>query len=382
MLADKKQKTLLIQIGLFLVTLMTTTLAGAEWVTGKSFIFGPERLGLDQLYMGLEYSIPFLFILTCHEFGHYFTARYYRIPVTLPFYIPFWLGFLGGPSIGTMGAFIRIKGLIASRKQFFDVGIAGPLAGFVVALGVMYYGYTHLPPQEYVFQVHPEYQQYGLDYEKYVYQDLEMDYRLGKNLLMLFFEKYVATHPERIPNSSEMWHYPWLLAGFLALLFTAINLIPVGQLDGGHVLYGLIGYKMHRKISPIIFYIFLLYAGLGLVHPYDSPDKLVFNLPLYFLFLFFTVGKANKTNKDRAMVAIGIIAIQFLINYIYPTWEGYQGWLLFAFVIGRFLGVYHPPALYDHPLDWKRKVLGWLALIIFILCFSPKPIEFVVNTGI
>jgi membrane-associated protease RseP (regulator of RpoE activity) len=378
---EKSRKTLLIQSGLFILTVLTTTMAGAEWISGKFLLFGEDKLSWSHFFMGFEYSIPFLLILTCHEFGHYFTARYYKIQTTLPYYIPFWMGFIAGPSIGTMGAFIRIKSLIKTRKQYFDVGIAGPLAGFVVALGVLYYGYTNLPPQEYIFQIHPEYEQYGLDYPDFVYQDLEVDFQLGTNLLILLFEKYVATHPERIPNASEMWHYPWLLAGFLALLFTALNLIPIGQLDGGHILYGLIGIKAHRMVSPIIFYIFLIYAGLGLINPFQPTEELIFNLPLYFLFLFFTVGKANKTNKDRIMVALGIIAIQFLISYLYPTWEGYQGWLLFGFILGRFLGVYHPPALYDQPLDLKRKVLGWISLLIFVLCFSPKPIV-IIGTGI
>jgi Zn-dependent protease len=99
-----------------------------------------------------------LSILTAHEFGHYFVALYYRVKVTLPYYIPLPPGFM----FGTMGALIRMKSPVYSNKQNFDIGIAGPLAGFVVAIVFLGYGYSHLPPLEYVFQFHPEYQQYGL----------------------------------------------------------------------------------------------------------------------------------------------------------------------------------------------------------------------------
>ena len=150
------------------LTLITTTLSGAEWITQK-YIFLPEPFGMtwSDFIKGFEYSIPFLLILTCHEFGHYLTARHYKIDVSLPFYIPFWLPIFG--TIGTFGAMIRIREKIKSRTQYFDVGIAGPLAGFVVALGVLYYGFTHLPPPEHIYDVHPEYEVFGKDYGEYVY---------------------------------------------------------------------------------------------------------------------------------------------------------------------------------------------------------------------
>ena len=138
----------------------------------------------------MYYSIPFLTILTVHEFGHYLTAKYHNVKVTLPFYIPLWLGFIPLPfTIGTAGAFIRIKEMIHSRKQYFDIGIAGPLAGFVVAVLVLTYGFTHLPPPEYIFEIHPEYKEYGLNYEDYVYDLLPGYLVMGDNLLFMFFEK-------------------------------------------------------------------------------------------------------------------------------------------------------------------------------------------------
>ena len=133
---QSKFRTALIHGGLFIVTFVTTTLAGAEWVYGRS-VLAPDFTWID-FQNGLWYSVPFLLILTVHEFGHYFTAIYHRVRTTLPFYIPFyfpWIPFL----LGTMGAVIRIKSRIISNKQHFDIGLAGPLAGLMVAVAVLIY---------------------------------------------------------------------------------------------------------------------------------------------------------------------------------------------------------------------------------------------------
>ena len=149
-LATKKRKRY-IHLILFLVTLVTTTLSGTWWIYGRNFL-DPALTGQDVID-GLYFSIPFLLILSVHEFGHYFTAKYYNIDVTLPYFIPFIPFDL---SIGTFGAVIRIKSKIESNTQNFDVGIAGPLAGFVIALLVLYYGFTHLPEKEHIYNIHPE----------------------------------------------------------------------------------------------------------------------------------------------------------------------------------------------------------------------------------
>ena len=111
-----------------------------------------------------------------------------------------------------------------------------------MALIVLFYGFTHLPPPEYIFQIHPEYEQHGLNYAEIVYKnqpDTIIDVTIGKNLLFAFFENYVAD-PARVPNAHEIMHYPFLFAGYLSLMFTCLNLLPIGQLDGGHVVYGLV----------------------------------------------------------------------------------------------------------------------------------------------
>ncbi len=367
----KKSKNLL-HVGLFLTTFVCTTFAGAEWISGKSFLF--SGLTWEEMLGGLHYSVPFLAILTAHEFGHYFAAKYYHLKVTLPYYIPVW--FFGlGPSIGTMGAFIQIKSPLRSRQEFFDVGVAGPLAGFVLAVGVIYYGFTHLPPIEYVFAIHPEYAVHGADYAKYVFDDVPEGaaFALGTNLLFEFFKYAVVEDPSLIPPPQEMIHYPYLLAGFLACFFTALNLIPIGQLDGGHILYGLIGYKRNRIASLCLFVCFIYFAGLGLFSTAEPLDTLALYSPVYVLYLFWTFRRAFPDPWHVAALAMGIYTAQFLTVSFFPTVEGYPGWLLFGFLIGRVLGIYHPPALHDAPLDTKRKLIGWLSLLIFILCFSPTP---------
>ncbi|GAB2589569.1 site-2 protease family protein [Spirosoma areae] len=348
---------------------------------GRLFIpfEGMEPLGWAEFVAGFQFSVPFLAILTVHEFGHYLTAKANRVRVTLPYYIPLWFGI--GQSIGTLGAFIRIQDFISSRRKYFDIGIAGPLAGFVLALVVLWYGFTHLPPPEFIFTIHPDYQKWGLDYGRYAYQNLPPGgaFGLGDNLLFSFFKTYVAD-PARVPHPYEMVHYPYLLAGYLALFFTSLNLIPIGQLDGGHILYGLIGPKRFRWVAPVLFIGFVFYAGLGIYKPADfavPSDEAFFTelgyFALYVAFLFLTFSRISETRMTSLLVTLSVVAAQLVVSWWQPQVEGYSGFLVFAFVLGRFLGVYHPPTELEERLDLKRQVLGWIALIVFVLCFSPRP---------
>lgn len=387
-------KKILIHLGLFIICLLTTTLAGAEWLYGSPLFDG--KMTLERFLRGFEFSIPFLLFLTCHEFGHYFVAKWHKVRVTLPFYIPLWLGF--SFTIGTAGAFIQIRQAIKSRKEFFDIGIAGPLVGFVVALGILYYGFTHLPSQDYVLEMNPNYKidfpegysKYGNEYWEYAYKypdrspfreqnlvgkDIEA-LVIGKSLLFLFFENYVASDPSKVPHVYEIIHYPLLFAGFLALLFTALNLIPIGQLDGGHILYGLIGRKNHQIISPILFVTFVFYAGMGMITPYQPISDLLYYIPLYVFGLYFVFSKTLEGRRNILLLSMGVFTIQFVLALFLPNLVGYNGWFVFIFLLGRVLGVYHPPAQEERPLSLGRKILGWLALIIFIISFSPKPIDF------
>jgi membrane-associated protease RseP (regulator of RpoE activity) len=374
---NQRVKTNLIHLSLFMVTLVTTTMAGAEWTHGKS-VFMPGY-SLADFASGLPYSLSFLLILTAHEFGHYFTALYYRVKTTLPFYIPL-------PPLpfffGTLGALIRIKSPIPSRQQNFDIGIAGPLAGFVVAVAILFYGFATLPPPEYIFQFHPEYEQFGLDYASHVYNPEFLkpgtaDIILGKNLIYTFFEKLTGD-PVRVPNAHEIIHYPLLFAGYLSLIFTCLNLIPIGQLDGGHVLYGLIGYTWHKRVASVLYMLFVIYTGLGYVSPGEPTDDLLWKIPvgIGFLYLCFTGYKLQA--KDTLVLALSVFVSLFLLALFFPALKGSMSWWPFVLLLGRFVGVAHPPSLIEEPLTLGRKILGWLALIIFILCFTPDPLQVIV----
>jgi len=277
-----------------------------------------------------------------------------------------------------MGAFIRIKDLIQSRKEYFDIGIAGPLAGFVIAIFVLTYGFTHLPDAEYIFNIHPEYKEYGMDYEKYVYEDQEMIFVVGDNLLFLFFENYVAD-PDKVPNNYEMYHYPWLFAGYLALFFTALNLLPIGQLDGGHVIYGLFGYKNSRTISRVLFILLVGISGVGLIPVGPINFDFLLNAAFYLLFLYLALHHFEKDLWKRLLYIIWIMTIQIIALNYFPAASEYGLYMMFAFLIGRFLGIDHPKAIIDRPLDLKRKIVGWIALVIFIISFTPRPLYLEIN---
>lgn len=374
---SENNRTLSIQLLLLVITLITTTLAGAEWMFGNLFVFVENRMGWEEFLQGFHFSIPFLGVLTIHEFGHYFVARRHQVRVSLPYYIPLWFGI--SPSIGTMGAFIRIKDVVQSRIKFFDIGIAGPLAGFAAALGVLWYGFTHLPPPEHIFTIHPEYLDHGLNYAHFVYENPAGNIALGDNILFWLFKTYVAD-PELVPHRFEIIHYPYLFAGYLALFFTSLNLLPLGQLDGGHILYGMIGKKWFDKVVPALFILFVAYSGLGLYTLSDFAGMsdsefyaALFSLTVYAGFLFICFRKIFENPLNAVIVSLAIVLLQLGFSYFKPDWAGYPGFLFFLFILGRFLGITHPETTDNRPLGAGRFVLGIVALAVFVLCFSPKP---------
>jgi membrane-associated protease RseP (regulator of RpoE activity) len=368
---------ILIQVFLFILTFVTTTLSGTEWVYARSVFDSDPYTWIDFLH-GMRFSVPFLLILTVHEFGHYFTAMWHRIRTSLPYYIPIPPIAL---SIGTLGAIIRIRDRVYSNIQHFDIGLAGPLAGFIIALGILFYGFRTLPPPDYIYQFHPEYKAYGDNYKDYVYSETylkehpnEIDLVFGTNLLFMFFEKFVAD-PGRVPNPHEMMHYPVLMAGFIALFFTSLNLLPIGQLDGGHVIYGLFGRNGHRIIATVSFLALLIYSGLGYASVTDDMDKLSWLIPTGILFYFLCLGGLKLPMRQTLMYALSIVAFLVLMSWLFPHLKGFSGWLFFALLVGRLLGVRHPPSEVEMPLTRGRKILGWICLFIFIVSFSPVPIS-------
>lgn len=350
--------------------MVTTTIAGAEWTFQRSIFM--EDYSWSDFLSGLPFSISFIGILTIHEFGHYFMARYHGIKVSLPYYIPLPPFPL---SIGTMGAIIRLRQRVPTTIQNFDIGVAGPLAGFVFALGILIYGFTHLPDASYIFTIHPEYVQYGMNYAEHVYQPREdvLDIVVGKNILFVLLAEVFAD-PAKLPNPHEIIHYPFLFAGFLALVFTSLNLLPIGQLDGGHVLYGLVGYRHHKRIATIVYLALIFYAGLGVIHPTMPLNDLLLYIPMYLFFLYLCFKGLKLSKRDTIMYAFVIFTLQFVLVSFFPLMQGYPGWLLFAFMLGRFLGIDHPPCLIEMPLDPYRKLIGWIALLIFIASFTPSPL--------
>ena len=178
-----------------------------------------------------------------------------------------------------------------------------------------------------------------------------------------------------MPAMSEVIHYPYLFAGFLALFFTALNLLPIGQLDGGHVIFGLFP-KRHKEISLVAFILFIGYAGLGIISPYSSVEDLMLWIPLYVGFLFICFGKSGLSMQNRITLALSIAAIQYGLVYFKPELQGYQGWLFYGFLLGRIMGLRHPEVSGFRQLDTTRKILGILAIVVFILCFSPEPFIF------
>lgn len=366
-------KQYLIQGALFITTFITITLYGAQWVYGRSILM--EDYSWKDFLSGMEFSVPFLLVLTVHEFGHYFTAMYHKVKATLPYYLPLPPVFI---MPGTLGAVIRIKDKVRSNVHHFDIGLAGPLAGFLVALAILIYGFLTLPPADYIFTIHPEYKEFGLQYADHVYKAEYIakreitDLQFGSNLLFELL-KLLVDDPARIPNPHELMHYPLLMVGFFSLFFTSMNLLPIGQLDGGHITYGLFGSKRHKQIATTFFVLLLFYSGLGMVTPYNK-DALIWAVPLTVGFYYVCMGALQVSATNRIMYALILFAVQFILAWIFPTLTGYSGWLLFGFIVSRFVGIQHPPSEIEVPLDSTRVILGWITLLIFILCFSPAPI--------
>lgn len=248
---------------------------------------------LDPLAKGLLFTFTLLTILGAHELGHYFACRHYGIRATLPFFIP------APPTItlfGTFGAVIKIKEPIRSRRALFDIGIAGPLAGFAFALPAAVVGLifaTPAPPA--------------------AVSAASSGIQFNDPLLFILVSKLLA-----LPKWIE-WN-PIYWAAWGTLLVTALNLFPVGQLDGGHVIYAIAGPRTHTWISRIV--------ALG-------------------------------------CAALAVISIVLNQPPVYLLW---------TFVLLFLMKVGHPPVSEEEPLGKARVALAIFALLVFLLCFMPFPI--------
>jgi membrane-associated protease RseP (regulator of RpoE activity) len=274
---------------LLALTLLTTTIVGV--VLAQSFQTN-RPLDYDQylsvfailesrpllLLDGLAFSITLMTILLAHELGHYFVCRYYGIDASLPYFLPF-------PSpIGTLGAFIRIRSPIYTRQALFDVGIAGPLAGFIVLVPALVI---------------------GIAYSKVVPGIAERgDLTFGVPAIQRVLE-ILRFHGVR---SADISLHPVARAAWVGILATALNLLPIGQLDGGHILYAFTGSR-HKLLSQIFV---LALVPLGIFY---SHSWLVWAALLFFFGLRHPViYDATKLDKNRA--ALGLVALSiFLLTF-------------------------------------------------------------------
>ena len=308
------------------VTLFTTTLAGTLFPFGRSaslpeiadpqslneavhllvslpLLYGSFVVGaLNDLFTkpgflidGLSFSLSLLFILVCHEMGHYIACRIYRVDATLPFFLP--TPPMIGPA-GTFGAFIKILSPMPSRRAVFDIGVAGPIAGFITLIPIALIGLATMEvatPQQLA--------------------NTQGALTFTDPLLMRIFAPVFGIDLKfRIGNA-------FYFAAWVGLLVTALNLIPSGQLDGGHAIYAVLGEKIHYWTGRVAFVVMAVLSVLGFYF-YGSPSG-------------------------------------FLITII----------------LGIMMRIRHPAPWDQTPLDAKRKAIAILTLIIFALCFVPFPIQ-------
>lgn len=307
----KKKNNYLFHIGLFLLTFITTTLGGVYWG-------GNDPYNISNFTLGLTYSCLILFIISAHEFGHYFAAKIHKVDVTLPYYIPFPFLFLN--PFGTMGAVIRMRSAASTRKALFDIGVSGPIAGWIASVIILIIGFTTLPSIEFLFKIHPDYAMNGV---------LVQGETFGYSILFKSFEWLFASPSGFMPPMNEVYHYPFLCAGWFGLLITALNMMPAGQLDGGHISYTMFGSKSSSIIGHVVVGILFIMGVIGL-------------LPLIDINVDF--GSVN--------------------------------WLVWALLITFVIKIPHPPTV-NHdpePLSKTRMAIGWFTFLILILSFAPVPI--------
>jgi membrane-associated protease RseP (regulator of RpoE activity) len=301
-------------LGLAFLTILSTALAGVQWLN-----LNPFELG--NLLRGIPYSLAVCFILLSHEMGHYVAARLHRIETTFPFFIPFPAFLMGGLlSFGTLGAVIRIKSVVPTRKALFDIGAAGPIAGFVASVTILIMGYHSLPSISYLYEIHPEYArmehlpQGGLTF--------------GTPLVVLLIQKAIPGIDTFVPPMNEIYHYPLLCAGWFGMFLTALNLLPVGQLDGGHIATALGGRKARTLGIGVI--ILLAIVGILGIAPFVGidchlgwPGWLLWAVVLSLMMWRFSPGRDQapdgvKMNPIRIAIAIACTIIFVLTFALSP----------------------------------------------------------------
>ena len=319
---------LYINIILFILTVFSVMLMGVD--------IPPEAISPDgtsplpymflHIFSGWPFALSMMGILFAHEMGHYVMCRYYKVPATLPFFLP---APLLSP-LGTFGAFIAMRGIPKNKRVLFDVGVAGPIAGLVLAVPVLFIGLSlsHLGPIGHasqgasgflegnsIFYLFSKYVIFG----KLLPEPVSMN---GLPPFIYWMQYFLTGHP--IPfNGTDVMLHNVALAGWAGLLVTALNLVPVGTLDGGHVAYGLFGERA-RRIFPI------------------------------------AIG---------TLITLSILPVLFTLSLSAFNFS----WLLWVFILFWLGNVRTQPLDDITPLDGKRRALGFCMLLIFVLLFTPIP---------
>ncbi len=288
----------LLTLTLLLLTLLTTTLAGAVIVHGEAT---PNLLAKSTsvLWSGLPYSLALLGILGIHESGHYFMAKFYQVQATLPYFIPLPFG------LGTLGAFIQIRSPIPNRRALFDIGIAGPLAGLMVTLPILVWGLGQS-------------QLVNLPADATTQFDIQA-FNPRISILFALFSRLVFGADLTMTSGIDL--HPVAIAGVLGLVVTALNLMPVGQLDGGHIVHAMYGHRAGAVIGQIT-------RLLILVLSFVQPWLFFWAIVLFFMPAFDEPAVNDVTELNNWRDGLGLVALALLILIIFPTPEPLANLLL------------------------------------------------------
>ncbi len=322
---DTLGRRTIVPVALFLLTFLTTTASGALHLhPGADFppwqILFPVA-AIRPISDGLTYSVPLMLILLCHEFGHYFVARAHHVQASLPHFIPLppLLGF------GTMGAVIGMAQVTGDRRKLIDIGAAGPLAGLLVAVPVIIYGLSLSP----VSPLHPG------------------DVIEGNSILYALLK--FAVKGEWLPGAThDVFLHPIARAGWTGLLVTMINLLPIGQLDGGHVATAYFGNRYNRFARR-------LHQALPLV------AVVVFALAMFVI-------RRETRGTDRWTLALGA---QIALGAALP----WMVWWGMVALVRRASGTADHPPVDLRPLSASRRGLFWLMVVVFALLLMPFPMR-------
>ncbi|MCB0847442.1 MAG: hypothetical protein KDE26_29530, partial [Bacteroidetes bacterium] len=242
----------------------------------------------------------------------------------------------------------------------------------------------------FILNIHPEFTEtfQGVPTDQqmvdFIAEENGQAYRIGTNLLMEILKRILVDDPQNLPGGFEFIHYPFLFVGYITLFFTALNLLPIGQLDGGHIIYGMFGKKTAGYISRVAIIALLLFGGTGYTKVWDLNEVSFLTLGLYLTFVIYMFTKILGTQTWRLPLALALVLVmvQILVKTNFPDIEPNFIWLFYAWMVTRFVKLDHPAALNEHIVNRPRQILGWVAIIIFILCFTPSPIEVVGGTEI